>query len=375
MPDVAALFFDIDLSGKIPGVLPATMPSLFPFWGSYLFIDFVLSNTNFTEASSSYSGLFTQKSGLKQISSYLSLWEGRNIEIQDNGVTKKDFLRLLGSLKCDKVILYNTSSLFLLESAALESLVTRFGGEIVKIAIDAVPVDLYITKRKQLMETIKSFRGPGEGDEPFVSTLFNEILHSNFDDMNELPGIVLFQNNLMQLFESNLLIVSDTIKKQLPYSFKKVSSHDDSDTLITRKGCVKNSFFSPGTKIEGYVEDSVLFPGVQVKENSRIINSVIMNQNQIGRNVVIEKTLLFPVFHETLGTVTVGDQAKIGGCKSKVSNRDNPKQIHSGLTVIGSNPNIPDSAVIEPGSFLEPDLSPSVIRKQKTIKRGSSLYR
>ncbi len=373
MPDVATLFFDIDLSGKIPGVLPGTMPSLFPFWGSYQFIDFALSNTHFSETS--YTGLFTQKSAVKQILSHLSLWEERSVEIQDNGLSKKDFLKLVSGIKSERVILYNTSSLFLLESANLEALTGRFRGEIVKIAIDSVPVDLYITKRKRLLETIKNYRSPSEGDAPFVSTLFNEILHSNFDEMSGLPGIVLFQNNLMQLFESNLLIVSDNIKKQLPYSFKKIPSHDESDTLITHKGCVKNSIFSPGTKIEGYVEDSVLFPGVQVKENSRIINSVIMNQNQIGRNVVIEKTLLFPVFHETLGTVTVGDRSKIGGYKSKVTNRDNPKQIHSGLTVIGSNPNIPDSAVIEPGSFLASDLSASLIRKQKTIKRGSSLYR
>ncbi|MBW6411922.1 glucose-1-phosphate adenylyltransferase [Clostridium weizhouense] len=55
---------------------------------------------------------------------------------------------------------------------------------------------------------------------------------------------------------------------------------------------VSNALIVEGCVVNGEVENSVLFQGVQVGKNSIIRDSVIMNNAKIGDNVVIEKAII-----------------------------------------------------------------------------------
>ena len=46
-----------------------------------------------------------------------------------------------------------------------------------------------------------------------------------------------------------------------------------------------------GCIIEGYVEDSILFRGVRVGKNSRIVNSIIMQGSTIENDVSLEHVI------------------------------------------------------------------------------------
>jgi glucose-1-phosphate adenylyltransferase len=60
----------------------------------------------------------------------------------------------------------------------------------------------------------------------------------------------------------------------------------------SQKGRIVNSLVSPGCVIRGYVENSVLSPGVFVDENAAIINSVIMDDTTIGYHSIIDRCIL-----------------------------------------------------------------------------------
>ncbi|KKO54301.1 glucose-1-phosphate adenylyltransferase subunit GlgD [Paenibacillus sp. DMB20] len=55
---------------------------------------------------------------------------------------------------------------------------------------------------------------------------------------------------------------------------------------------VRNSLVANGCQIDGKVENSILFRGVQVKEGARIHNSIIMQKCVIGENAVLENVIL-----------------------------------------------------------------------------------
>lgn len=58
------------------------------------------------------------------------------------------------------------------------------------------------------------------------------------------------------------------------------------------KAKIFNSLIVDGCSILGTVNNSILFPGVQVGENSIIEDSVIMSNTKIGNNVVIKKSII-----------------------------------------------------------------------------------
>jgi ADP-glucose pyrophosphorylase len=128
--------------------------------------------------------------------------------------------------------------------------------------------------------------------------------------------------------------------------------------------------------IQGHVENSVIFSRVGVKAKTKIIDSVIMNDNQIGGRAAISRAMLFPYRKEIMkGSSNIEDTAVIGIPSSSARNRDFPDQIRDGLTVVGISGEIPRGAVIEQGCYVGGGVAAHDIKRLKTLKRGGSIYR
>jgi hypothetical protein len=372
MPESAILFFDLHISEKIPGFKHYNVPSVFPFWGAYSFFDLALSNV-YTDPKDSLD-LFTYKEHTKSVSLILSRWKTIELTIDNINIDIDRLVEFLKQRSEKKILFYNLGSLFLVEAPELEEYVKKTQDELVKLAVNDIPVDLYIADRIGLIRILEDCKSTYSSDTSFPYRLFSEVLHSNFETMINLRGKVLFQNNIMQLYKSNLTIIYEEERNGLPQSFYTIPKAESRDSSIAHSGFVKTSALSAGTKIEGYVENSVVFPGVHIREDARIINSVIMNHNYIGRKASVENTIVFPNFNENITSgPTVGERTIIGSNKSTAKNKDYPKQIASGLTVIGCNPDIPENFQIEGGCLIEADTPASVIKKMKKMQRGTSI--
>jgi ADP-glucose pyrophosphorylase len=353
--------------------LENTVPSLFPFWGGYTFFDLALSNTLFTTDINRE--LYTSKEKFKAITTETARWKDLQIDLKDWFINGDQFLHSLQNKKQDVIILHNLSSLALLESTELEEIAGDHSKEIIKIAVENIPIDIYVAERKYLIEVVGDYLGPYNKEPGFITRLFSEVLHTTFDNMVDVTGKALFQNNINQLFEGNLRIIGENEQTTLPKNFARIPSHPEKDTIITAQGWVKNSVFSSGSRIEGYVENSVIFSDVHIREDARVIDSVVMNANKIGKGAAVEKSLLFPAYQENLaGTPTIGEKSSIGSLKSRAQNRDYPKQIQSGLTVIGTNPDIPQNVRIEGGCFIDVNTPASEVKKTKHVRSGTSVH-
>jgi glucose-1-phosphate adenylyltransferase len=119
---------------------------------------------------------------------------------------------------------------------------------------------------------------------------------------------------------------------------------------IRSEAIVDRSLITDGCVIEGTVEQSVLSPGVVVKQGAVVRHSVVMTDTVIGENAVVEYAILDK-------RVRVGAGAKVGYGKERDPNPT--VDLKRGLTVAGKNTVIPGHARIGRNCVVAADLKAS----------------
>jgi len=103
---------------------------------------------------------------------------------------------------------------------------------------------------------------------------------------------------------------------------------------------IKDSFITDGCMIEGSVENSIIFPGVNIRPGAVIKNSIVMSSAIIEEDVIVEYSIIAP-------EAKIGKGAKIGVC----DNQDE-LQRRSNITVIGRGCMIGNCAEIKVGMTI-----------------------
>ncbi len=105
-------------------------------------------------------------------------------------------------------------------------------------------------------------------------------------------------------------------------------------TKICNSATVTNCLLSSGCKIEGHVEHSILSPGVIVAEGAIVRDSIIMDGTEVGRDSIIDRSIVDKEVVVEVGChVGFGDDFRI--------NRNSPKVLNTGLTIVGKRTVIP----------------------------------
>ena len=130
---------------------------------------------------------------------------------------------------------------------------------------------------------------------------------------------------------------------------------DNEPSLLGDNAVVKNSHIYNGCKIGGTVINSILFPGVHVKEGAVVENSVLFFKNIVGKDCRINKVV--SDVNNNFGTgVRVGPDAADAA---------------SEVTVLGWNNQIPKETRIEEGATVYPQIESE--RWLARIKAGEVL--
>jgi glucose-1-phosphate adenylyltransferase len=137
-------------------------------------------------------------------------------------------------------------------------------------------------------------------------------------------------------------------------------------TKICNEANVTDCLLSAGCKIEGLVERSILSPGVQVATGAIVRDSIIMDDTEIGEGSVVDHAILDK-------EVVIEAGCRIGFGNNNRVNRDNPKILSSGLTIIGKRAVIPSGYRIGRNCIIydnvaEDDFPENVVQSGDTIK-------
>ncbi len=289
-----------------------------------------------------------------------------------------ELVPLLAASRARSVVLASLSSISVLNPAALYSLAAGAEGKVVKLSVGRTPIEMYVAGRQTIVGLLQACLDRRTERRPLRDSLFTDAILPAIDVLEEIPGEILFQNDLMELYRRNLWVAGNgssesflRIVSRLPeLSEKAAESH------IAEKGSARNSWLGSGVEVEGEVEDSILFPNVHVRKDAFVSRSIIMNGNRIGSGSAVTAALVFPFSAELPRAVAnIGDNCSIGSRTSTVKNADFPDQIRDGLTVVGVDAEIPAGLRVEAGACIGPGVTASQLRRVKVVRRGTTVLR
>jgi glucose-1-phosphate adenylyltransferase len=137
-------------------------------------------------------------------------------------------------------------------------------------------------------------------------------------------------------------------------------------TKIFRSAHVTDCLLSSGCKIEGQAEHSILSPGVTIAEGAVIKDSIIMDDTMVGQNSIVDHAILDKqVVVEAGCHIGFGDDYRI--------NRNNPKVLNNGLTIVGKRTLIPSGYKIGRNCIIydnvaESDFPGAEIQSGETVR-------
>lgn len=175
-------------------------------------------------------------------------------------------------------------------------------------------------------KTLKKYLKEDESDKTSKNDFGMNIIPSMLGDGNKMvaypfKGYWKDVGTIDSLWEANMDLIRDDNELDLHEEEWKIYSVNPirPAQYIGENAKVSNSLIVEGCVVNGQVENSILFQGVQIGKNSVIRDSIIMTDAKIGDNVVIEKAIVGSgaIIRKDC-KISLGDEIAIIGAKEEV---------------------------------------------------------
>lgn len=170
-------------------------------------------------------------------------------------------------------------------------------------------LDMLIIKKDLLLQLLEE--NPKGEDRELM-----EVIAGRMDQMRILAfgfsGYVGRITSVADYFKCSMDLLKPEIRRELFMESNKIHTKiaDNPPTHYGQNGLSSNSLVASGCKIDGTVENSIIFRQVQIKPGAVVKNSIIMQKCIIGRNAVLENVILDKF-------VRIKDQTVLKGASDK----------------------------------------------------------
>ena len=232
---------------------------------------------------------------------------------------------------------------------------------------DLVSMGVYVFQRELLHQILEDDAQRRSSKHDFGRNIFPQIVGNCRLFAYNFEGYWRDVGTIRSYWEASMRLLDSppSISFSADWPIRTKEDEPRSPAVISRRGDVVNSMISHGCIIEGRVENSVLSPGVRVAANVVVKNSVIMNDTVIGRESVIDYSILDK-------EVVVEAGSHVGTGNDFQVNREEPVILNTGLTVVGKGAKIPEGVKIGrncaiAGNVAEKDFRSSIVQSGETI--------
>lgn len=259
----------------------------------------------------------TRLEALKGITGFLKRRKEDYVVISDcDGISHIDFsdvLRYHEERQADITMVYHKetdikSSYFI----TLEPDETgRIKGLEINPSVSGKQVNLYVNimimSREFLINTIQDAVTRG------LSSFGRDILSKNVDTLKiygyGFEGYYANVDSIQSYYRHSMELLQKDVRSEL-FGARDIYTkvRDSAPSKYINGAVVKNSLISDGCVIEGTVENSILFRGVNVGKGSVIKNSIVMQDTVIGSNVSLDCVI-------TDKNVAIRDRRHLAGCE------------------------------------------------------------
>lgn len=334
MSDVLGIIFASDKDERLNELTLHRTTASVPFGGRYRVIDFALSNfvnSNITKVGiitrSNYSSLMdhirmgrdwdlnrknsgiavfppyvsnmsrtlfkTKVEALQHIMDYISKSQEEYVIIKNSNVVMninyEDVLDFHKKTKADITVLtYKTTT-----KGTEERVIKKKTKNIVKeVVIDVeesnkkkeVSLDIYMMKREFLIKCVNTayMKGIDDLDKFFLQTPKNKFVVSAY----EVKDFVSVIKSIKSYYDANMSLLSPKVREELFYKHGRIFTKvkDSIPTNYGKDAKIVNSLIADGCKINGTVENSIIFRGVEIKKGAIVKDSIIMEHGKVGEN-------------------------------------------------------------------------------------------
>ena len=122
-------------------------------------------------------------------------------------------------------------------------------------------------------------------------------------------------------------------------------SEDRPPSLLTADSEVVGSLVAHGSLVEGTVRRSILFPGVHVGRGAVVEDSIVLHDSHVLSGARITRAIIDK-------RVRVGERAIVGEGEAR-PHRDHPRDLRSGLCLVGKGAKIPPGARVGTNVMIE----------------------
>lgn len=149
-----------------------------------------------------------------------------------------------------------------------------------------VSMNIFVMKRLYLLNIIRD--ATAHGLKSFYHDIVaKNLMHSDYYIYN-YEGYLATVNSLPSFFAANMELLKPEVRAQLfetPYHPVYTKVRSSAPTKYRAGAIVSNSLIADGCIIEGTVENSIIFRGVNVARGTVIKNSIVMQDSIIGKDV------------------------------------------------------------------------------------------
>ena len=129
---------------------------------------------------------------------------------------------------------------------------------------------------------------------------------------------------------------------------------------------VRQARLSPGCRVAGRVERSVLSPGVVVEAGAQVTDSVLLHDCLVEAGARVHRTICDK-------KVIIGAGASVGLGDPSVPNAACPSHLSSGLTLLGMGALVPSGARVGTNCIVAPDVEEGHWPSSKLLEDGATL--
>lgn len=153
-------------------------------------------------------------------------------------------------------------------------------------------MDMYIVDRVRLIAMIEEAYAKGNHD------FIKDVLLANINSLSiyayEYKGFVGRVDSIKSYYDNSMLMLDENVRRQI-FGGENLIYTKVKDQVPTRYGesaGVSESLIADGCKIDGTVENSIIFRGVNIGKGTVVRNSIVMQNTVINENCDLENVVI-----------------------------------------------------------------------------------
>ena len=357
---------------------------MLPIGGRFRVIDFTIRNSVSSHANQTI--IFNSyEDNLQQ---YLDEYSVESLEQNPHKITVYPFdpsdiqsvLEDLTQTETSYFVLYNGDNPSIINlSAVFEKFkASRKKALLIKLKINekaSMAHKVVICDKKTLISLIKKSIKEKSRSLNFFELIINTLIHTGINTTT-LDAHYWPINSVTDYYSLNREIIwnreiSETLTREKIIKSKIKSNRF---ALLDEKCSVKNSFISDYCYINGKVENSIIFPGVDIEEGAVVIDSIILPFVKIGPGARVINSIIDESTELEDKRFNAGNNCRIGSEEKHIKNNDFPNILNSSITLVGKNNYVKENIFIGAACYVASGSAEQYFAEKTRLNDGDSIF-